>query len=154
MESVLTADDVAPGPSTQTRWVVFLCAEERFGFPLAMVREIVPPRPFTRLPGAVRGVCGLIGLRGRPVTVIDAGVVLDMRPSVLAPDHRLLLLELGGRGVAVAVESVGAIAPARLETQEGALSGRFAAAVLGTGRVDEAAFVALDPSVLIAYLLN
>jgi chemotaxis signal transduction protein len=154
MELVSAVDDAAPDPAIQTRWVVFVCAKERFGFPLSEVREIVPPRPFTRLPGAPRAVCGLVGLRGRAVTVIDAGLVLGLDAASESEDHRLLLLEVEGRAVALAVEAVSAIATARVEASRAGPGGRLAAAVLGTGQVEDAAFVALAPAALLGQLLN
>jgi chemotaxis signal transduction protein len=58
---------------------------------LDCVVEIIPPRPFTRLPGAGADVCGLVGVGGRVVTVFDLGVVLGLGRAADHADHRLLL---------------------------------------------------------------
>lgn len=128
-------------------WVVFSCEDRRFGVPLECVSEIIAPRPFTRLPGAGPEICGLVGVRGRVLTVLDLGVVLGLRSAATLPDHRLLLVELGARRIGAAVEEVVDIAPARVE-QEGGRTG-----VLGTGYLMEAAFTALDPHALLQGLL-
>jgi purine-binding chemotaxis protein CheW len=133
-----------------TQWVVFSCSDRRFGFPLERVFEIMTPRPFTRLPGAGSDVCGLVGLRGRVVTVFDLGVVLGMRAASSVPDHRLLLIDLGERRIGAAVDDVIAIAPALLEAANEDSADSFApGAVLGMGRSEDADFIALDPGPLL-----
>lgn len=135
-----------------TQWVVFTCAGQRFGVPLGDVREILTPRPFTRLPGTGPEVCGLVGIRGRVVTVLDLGVVLGLRAAGSLPDHRLLLLEPGAGRIAAAVEEVAAISAADLEPAPGAEPGR--ANVAGTGRAEDGTFTALDSAALTRHLLQ
>jgi chemotaxis signal transduction protein len=145
-------DDGVSRSSARARWVLFACAGQRFGLPLAQVREIVAPRQFTRLPGAGAEVCGLIGVRGRAVTVIDLGTVLGRRSSAARTDHRLLLLDLDERQVGVAVDEVMAILPAHVQAAEGAIAEMKA--VLGTGSVDGETFLALDAVKLTEDLLQ
>ncbi|HEX6308793.1 MAG TPA: chemotaxis protein CheW [Longimicrobiales bacterium] len=128
-------------------WVVFSCEDRRYGVPLDCVSEIVTPRPFTRLPGAGREVCGLVGLHGRVITVFDLGAVLGLRSAASLPDHRLLLLELGARRVGAVVEDVVDIAPARIDARADAPG------VVGTGHMADTAFTALDPRSLLGRLL-
>lgn len=128
-------------------WVVFSCEGKRYGVPLERVGEIIAPRPFTRLPGAGPEVCGLVGVRGRLVTVFDMGAVLGLRSAASLPDHRLLLMDLGARRIGAVVEDVIDIAPAQIESGEGA------AGVVGRGRMQDADFTALDPQVLLGRLL-
>ncbi|HEX6939411.1 MAG TPA: chemotaxis protein CheW [Longimicrobiales bacterium] len=139
-------------------WAVFGCGDRTFGFPLDRVREILFPRPITRLPGCGPEVCGLIGLRGRIVTVLDVGAALGLRPAVSQPDHRLLVVECGDRLVAGAVETVAAIRPVAVRP-----IGRLRAvlrgiavdrgAVLGVGRLDGEPFLALDSDAVLGALL-
>jgi chemotaxis signal transduction protein len=146
------ADDAAAPPLASTQWVVFRCAGARFGLPLDRVREILAPRPFTRLPGAGPEVCGLAGIRGRVVTVLDLGVVLRNTPAAAVADHRLLLLDINGRQVGAAVDEVVMIVPALVvPAGEG---GTELPAAVGTGRMEDGAFVALDPVRLIEQLLQ
>jgi purine-binding chemotaxis protein CheW len=144
--------DEAPAPALTSQWVVFLCKDTRFGMQLDRIREIVPPRPFTRMPGSGAEVCGLIGVRGRVVTVLDLGVLLTGASSAAAEDHRLLLLDLDGRTVAAAVDEVISIARSAMDGQAApAWSGP---GCMGTGHVDGSAFVALDPAELLGPLLQ
>jgi chemotaxis signal transduction protein len=45
-------------------------------------------------------VCGLVGVRGSVVVAFDAGMVFGLEPAATGADHRLLLIELGGRRTA------------------------------------------------------
>ena len=130
-----------------TQWVVFTCDTVRYGVPLDCVVEISAPRPFTRLPGAGPEVCGLVGVRGRVVTVFDLGAVLGQRSAAKLPDHRMLMLDLDARRFGAVVEEVVDIAPARVDP-EGDVPG-----VIGTGHMQDAGFTALDPQVLLGRLL-
>jgi purine-binding chemotaxis protein CheW len=133
----------------EAQWVVFVCDERRYGFPLERVSEILTPRAFTRLPGAGPEVCGLVGVHGRVITVVDLGRVLGLRPAITATEHRLLLVELNGRPVGVVVEWVAAIARARVTRQDAVRD----EAVLGTGQTDEGEFTALEPDRLLHALM-
>ena len=133
------------------QWVVFRCSGRRFGFPLETVSEIITPRLFTRLPGTGSDVCGLVGVRGRVVTVFDLGVVLGLQSSVTTIDHRLLLLTLGSRRIGAAVDEVVSIAPARVR------AGRADADriwIVGTGAAEDGEFIALAPQLLLQHLLH
>ncbi|HEX7120146.1 MAG TPA: chemotaxis protein CheW [Longimicrobiales bacterium] len=153
----------APAPPQHAKgtapvWAVFGCDDRTFGLPLDRVREILLPRPFTRLPGCGPEVCGLIGLRGRLVTAFDLGAALGLRPAAERPGHRLLLIECGDRLVAGAVETVSAVRPVatrplgRLRTVlRGLTVDRNA--VLGVGRLDGRPFLALDSDAILGGLL-
>jgi chemotaxis signal transduction protein len=150
----IVAEAGSPAPP-EPQWVVFLCDGGSFGFPLERVTEIMTPRHFTRLPGAGAEVCGLIGVHGRVVTAIDLGAVLGKRGAVGRVDYRLLLLDLGPRSVAAAVDDVLAIEPAVLRPSADGLPGVVPAeALLGTATAEVGAFVAIDPAALLDRLLQ
>lgn len=101
-----------PPQRTAPEWLIIVCSGERYAIPLRQIREILVPQPFTRLPGCGPEVCGLVGLRGRILTVFDVGAALGLHPARLEAGHRLLLLEAGGGLVAGVVDEVVAVAPA------------------------------------------
>jgi purine-binding chemotaxis protein CheW len=141
-----------------SQWVVFTCEERRFAVPLERVRGIATPQPFTRLPGCGPEVAGLIGLRGRVLTVFDFGVVLAARPAALLPDHRVLLVEDGDRLIGCVVDDVNAVAevvihpPAREEERLAGVDPE-GAHVLGTGEHEGEPFVAVDLDMVLGRLL-
>ncbi len=69
------------------------------------MREVIPLKPVTPLPGAPRQVLGLINLRGTIVTVLDATMSEYGVPSS-APTASILLVERGTRVAGVVVDEV------------------------------------------------
>ena len=76
-----------------------------YGCDIEAVREIIPYRRATRLPGAPRYVQGLINLRGTIVTVLDLGARLDA-DRALVREGSIILATHGARVVGVAVDEV------------------------------------------------
>ncbi len=87
------------------RTLLFRVGPSVYGCDIDVVREIVPFRRATRLPGAPAYVLGLINLRGTIVTVVDLGRRLaPARPA--ASEGSIILVSLGARVVGMAVEEV------------------------------------------------
>jgi chemotaxis signal transduction protein len=156
MESI--ADVQAPegvAPVAAPQWLVFACGGHEFAVPLEWAREILPPREFTRLPGCGPEVCGLLGLRGRAVTVFDFGATVGLQPATAFPDYRLLLLEHEDRLTGFAVERIVAVAHATQEPgaehevrlNDDEVTGH------GTLEDDGRRFLIIDPDALLRRLL-
>jgi chemotaxis signal transduction protein len=136
------------GPRTRvpsTSWAFFACADQGYAVRVERVHEIVAPQPATRVPGCGREVYGLLGMRGRVITVFDFGVIAGGPASAGNPDHRLVLLKYGERVVGLAVDQVLTIAAYEvIEDEATARSmGRAggAVALVAAGRT----FTILDP---------
>lgn len=145
--------------SAASQWVVFACGEHWFGLPLDRTREILPPRPITRLPGCGPEVCGLVGIRGRVVTVFDFGIVIGGESSVAKPDHRMLVLFVLGRRVAAVVDEI--IAVSREVSGVLPLDGDSLRPydidrddLVGIGALGDGPFLALDPDRILGRLLT
>lgn len=84
--------------------LTFEIAHERFGIPLASVREIIRAVSFSRLPKAPSVIEGVINLRGSVVPVLDirARFRLPRKPTELS-DH-LIVAEANRRVVAIRVD--------------------------------------------------
>lgn len=153
MASSRAADaPVGPDRTALPEWVIFSCGRRRYGLPLARVREIVTPRAVTRLPGCGPDVLGLMGLRGRIVTVYDLGLVLGDVSAATNAEHRLLLIEQGTRIVAGAVDGVVAVASAEAAVRGAAVSGEEDA-VVGEGHWGGEPFAMLDADRMLNRLL-
>jgi purine-binding chemotaxis protein CheW len=76
-----------------------LCA-----IPVGEVDETMRPQPVSPLPHAQHFVAGVARIRGAPIPVIDAGLLLGGDAD--GPAGRFVLLRIGDRRVALAVESV------------------------------------------------
>jgi purine-binding chemotaxis protein CheW len=150
--------DNAAAVSAASQWVVFACGDHLFGLPLVRTREILPPRSITRLPGCSAAVAGLVGIRGRVVTVFDFGVILGTTPSGQNPDHRMLVVFVNNKRVAVLVDEIiavsresGGVLP--LDTDARRPYDIERDDVLGIGALGESPFLALDPDRILGRLL-
>jgi purine-binding chemotaxis protein CheW len=132
--------------------VVFRLGDRTYGIDLDAVREILRPRPASRLPGAPPAVIGLINVRGAIVTVIDLGVALGLRDAPAA--GAVMLVEHGPKLVGAAVDEV-------LDVQRRADDGFDAApkdvqaggAVRAIGTHDGSTVVVLDIHDLLSHVL-
>jgi purine-binding chemotaxis protein CheW len=90
-----------------------------YGCDIDEIREIVPFRQVTRLPGAPRYVQGLINLRGTIVTVVDLAVRLDSSREAMR-DGSIMLVSIPGtaRLVGVAVQEVMDVRVVGVERQQ------------------------------------
>lgn len=95
---------IEPHASDAAPWAFFSCGNQGYAVRLDRVHEIVPPQPVARVPGCGPEVHGLVGLRGRVITVFDFGVIAGGTASAERPDHRLVLLRFGERIVGLAVD--------------------------------------------------
>lgn len=87
------------------RVLLFALGDQVYGCDIATVREIIPQRRPTRLPGAPAFVCGLINLRGTIVTVIDLAKRLERSAGAKA-DGSYIMIEMGTKLVGIAVDDV------------------------------------------------
>ena len=103
------------------------------------VVEVMRPLPISRLGGAPAFVVGASVVRGAPVPVIDAGLLLGSDPSARA-SGRWISLRLGARRAALAVdEIVGAMTfdEAKLELMPPLLHGVASGAADSVATLDE-----------------
>jgi purine-binding chemotaxis protein CheW len=87
------------------RLLVFTAAGRTCACELTAVREIIPHRRATRLPGAPSFAVGLINLRGSIVTVLDLGIRLGGR-AVDVERGSIVLVDHGSRVVGLAVDEL------------------------------------------------
>jgi purine-binding chemotaxis protein CheW len=125
------------------RLLLFAVAGTVYGCDIEAVREIVPVRRATRLPGAPSHVSGLINLRGAIVTVID--LAARLAGTTAAADGSVVLAEHGSKHVGIAVDEVRdvEIIPAhRFEPATGDLA--RGGIVRGLGHLDDGVVIVLD----------
>ena len=136
------------------RTLLFRVAGSVYGCDIDAVREIIPYRRATRLPGAPPYVQGLINLRGSIVTVLDLGARLDpSRPPLRDVGGSIILAEHGTRVVGVAVDEVmdvQAIAEERVEVGTGDTRDGL---VRGLGHLENDVVVLIDIHRLVTQVL-
>jgi two-component system chemotaxis response regulator CheV len=122
-----------------------------FGCGIDAVREIVPQRRATRLPGAPPSVQGLINLRGTIVTVIDLPLWLGGEQPA-APDGSIVLVDHGQRVAGIAVDEVLDVQIIVPDDVAGAAGDREGA-VNGMGRLGDTVVILLDVTRLVGQTL-
>ncbi len=122
-----------------------------FGCGIDAVREIVPQRRATRLPGAPPAIQGLINLRGTIITVVDLALWLGAeRPTVA--DGCIILVGHGARLAGVAVDEVLDVQMVAPDDVAGTV-GDGEGAVRGMGRLGETVVILLDITRLVGQAL-
>jgi purine-binding chemotaxis protein CheW len=142
-------DATAEAQSPDTlRLLLFAVAGTVYGCDIGAVREIVPLRRTTRLPGAPSHVRGLINLRGAIVTVIDLAVRLAGGST--PDDGSVVLAEFGNKNVGIAVDEVRdvqVLAPHQFEPASGDIA--RGGIVRGLGHLDSGVVIVLEvPAVI------
>jgi purine-binding chemotaxis protein CheW len=143
----------SPDEGVAPQLVIFRLGTRTYGIELDAVREIIPFRRATRLPGAPPYVAGLMNVRGIIVTVLDIGVRLD----ATAPDRStgsVMLIEHGTKVVGAAVDEV--LDVRRVSDVEIGAGGEDIApggAIRALGRLDGEVIVLLDIRDLISQVL-
>ena len=141
MASTATPTDAPAGPTL--RLLLFAVAGTVYGCDIGAVREIVPIRHATRLPGAPGYVRGLINLRGAIVTVID--LASRLAGAAAAPEGSVVLAEYGNKQVGLAVDEVRDVqmlTPDQFELATGDVA--RGGIVRGLGHLDDGVVIVLD----------
>lgn len=145
---------VAPA-SVARRTLLFRVGSAVYGCDIDDIREIVPFRPATRLPGAPGYVAGLINLRGTIVTVLDLGRLLDAKRERVAENSSIMLVSIPGssRLVGVAVEEVMDVRVVGTSADDVIADSAGNDAVRGLAHVDGGTVILLDIHSLVRQVL-
>jgi purine-binding chemotaxis protein CheW len=81
--------------------LTFHLGDREFGVDLGRVLEILNPPPITRVPEMPPALLGLIGLRGDPTGVVDAGLRLDGWPVEVSGRTPVIILRAVIEGTSV-----------------------------------------------------
>ena len=152
-----TASTFEPSVTPATgvrRTLLFRVGTALYGCDIDDIREIVPFRQATRLPGAPAFVTGLVNLRGTIVTVLDLGVRLDPTQTAMT-DGSIMLVALTGatRLVGVAVQEVMDVRLVGAERDDVVAGSGGTEVVRGLAQVDGTAVILLDIHSLVRQVL-
>lgn len=128
--------------------VTFTVDDERYGFHIEEVREVIGPTKATKVPKAAPFVEGIINLRGRVVPLLSLRKRLGL-PEAKGRQEGVVLVEIEGRIVGLIVDKVEGILripeqsigfPSTLE--RGKIDMDY---LKGVGESSEGAVLLLDP---------
>lgn len=143
----------APDARAQSRMLLFEVGGRIYACGIDAVREIIPFRPCTRLPGAPSFVCGLINLRGTITTVLDLAARLDAG-TVDRQEGSIVLAEHGSKVVGIGVDRVRDVQPIPPDDIEPATGDETRGGIVrGLARVDDQVVVLLDVPQLVRQAL-
>ncbi len=90
--------------------LIFELQDQRYGVPLADVREILRAVSVTPLPEAPAVIDGVINVRGAVSPVLDVRRRLGLETKPLDPSDHFILTNAGDRGVVLRVDGATSIA--------------------------------------------
>lgn len=135
------------------RMLLFEVGGRTYACGIDAVREIIPFRRCTRLPGAPSFVCGLINLRGTITTVLDLAARLDVG-VVDRGEGSIVLAEHGGKVVGIGVDLVRDVQPIPPEEIEPATGDDTRGGIVrGLAHLDDQVVVLLDVPQLVRQAL-
>jgi chemotaxis signal transduction protein len=110
------------GRVAAARYCVFALGDRSYALPASVVIEVASTERLLAMPLTREWIMGVHNLRGRPLTVVDLGRVLDDAATPAAGDTlTLLVVRLGGAQFAFAIDRVeGFAGEESVATQEAA----------------------------------
>ncbi|XBQ16493.1 MAG: chemotaxis protein CheW [Oceanicaulis sp.] len=127
---------------------------QMFGVEVCEIREVFSPQDVTRVPRAPAEIAGLLNLRGRIVTAVDARTRLGLPPRDADASCMALGLEQGSELFGVLVDEVGEVMRLKPDTLEAApahLDPKWRALIKGVHRLENQLLAVLDIRALIAW---
>lgn len=102
--------------SQPTLLATFFVRDALCGLSASSVQEVIRLGAITTAPHAPPDVAGIINLRGRIVTIVDAGKKLGYGPTVAGPETRVFIVEDHNEFLGLLVDRVGEV----VEVESGA----------------------------------
>ena len=135
-------------------YVTVKIGTQLFGVGVQEIREVFSPQDITKVPLAPKEIGGLINLRGRIVTAIDARLKLSLPPRKAGDPFMALGMERGTELFGVLVDEVGEVMRLdedALESIPSHLDQRWRSLLKGVYRLENELLAILDIQSLIAW---
>jgi len=89
-------------------YLVFSISGENYALQLEELKEVIRPKPVTRIPSAPPHIIGIISLRGVIVPIIDIKKILGISDGKegISPDSRFVLVEVAGKQFGFYVDTI------------------------------------------------
>jgi purine-binding chemotaxis protein CheW len=133
-------------------YVTIRIGGQSFGVAVSDIREVFSPQAITPVPRAPGDIAGLLNLRGRIVTMIDARARLGLPARSQNEPAMALGLDEGADLYGVLVDAVGEVLrldPAQAEAAPGHLDPEWRSLIRGVHRLDMQLMAILDVRALI-----
>ena len=142
-------DASAATPAEQERvpYLGFFLGPEVYGLPLDQLREVSRLTRLRRVPGAPRGVAGLVNLRGEIICALDLRAILGLAGEQPTDSGTLVALRGFSDPLGLVVDSIAdvyTIDPGQIEPPPAAWPAERAERFVGTARVPAGLMGLLD----------
>lgn len=140
------------GTEEINEYVSVRIGDQLFGAPVNAIREVFTPQSVTSVPRSPSEVAGLLNLRGRIVTAIDARTRLGLPPRSADETGMALGVERGSEIFGLIVDSVGEVLRrprAELEPVPAHVDANWRSMVTGVHRLEKELLAVLDVSAVI-----
>ena len=140
------------GTESMNEYVSVRIGDQLFGAPVNEIREVFAPQSVTAVPKAPSEVAGLLNLRGRIVTAIDARTRLGLPPRDANQTGMALGVERGSEIFGLIVDSVGEVLrrpSAELEPVPAHVDPNWRSMVKGVHRLEKELLAVLDVSAVL-----
>jgi purine-binding chemotaxis protein CheW len=127
-----------------------------FGLPVKKVQDVIYTPKLTYIPLSAARVSGLLNLRGRIVTAIDLGIILNLPSTAKTEGSMSIILEIGSELYSFIVNSVGevlTIHPGAMEKKPSTLDEQWRLYSSGVFQVNGEIMVILDEKRIFADLM-
>ena len=145
----MSNDSSELGSEEINEYVSVRIGDQLFGAPVNAIREVFTPQSVTSVPRAPSEVAGLLNLRGRIVTAIDARTRLGLPPLSADETGMALGVERGSEIFGLIVDSVGEVLRrprAELEPVPAHVDANWRSMVTGVHRLEKELLAVLDVS--------
>ncbi|WP_300553726.1 chemotaxis protein CheW [Maricaulis sp.] len=148
----MSNDSSELGTEEINEYVSVRIGDQLFGAPVNAIREVFTPQSVTSVPRSPSEVAGLLNLRGRIVTAIDARTRLGLPQRSADETGMALGVERGSEIFGLIVDSVGEVLRrprAELEPVPAHVDANWRSMVTGVHRLEKELLAVLDVSAVI-----
>lgn len=135
-------------PVGEREFVTVFIGGHMFGVAVNDIHDVFAPQAMTPVPLSAPYVAGVLNLRGRIVTAIDARARLGLEPAEDGARHRMAVgIEKGGESYGLVIDKVGEVlklGPEAFEPNPSNLDPRWAQVTAGVYRLPERLLIVLD----------
>lgn len=105
----LAREPVANGTEAMIEVVEFSLATERYGIETGSVREVLPFKELTPVPGTPAFFVGIVNVRGRMIAVVDLKKFFGLPASGLHDLHKVIILHSAEMDLGILADDVAGV---------------------------------------------
>lgn len=135
-------------------FVTLTIGTQLFGVPVSVIHDVFSPQSITPVPLSGQEIAGVLNLRGRIVTAVDARVALGLAPRDPQTNSMAIGIEKNGESYGLIIDSVGEVltlSPEQYESNPSTLDQKWRDISAGVYRLDGTLLVVFDVNKLINF---